>query len=74
MVVELQREDCKAQAGGSLLLIVPERCHRINPAGSSRGNPAGERRDTQENRWYTDENRKVDLALGNRVNGNHERK
>src|SRR6266849_3333625 len=58
----------------SLLLLVPERGYRINPASSPCRNTAGDRRDTQQNRRYTDKNRKVDHALRNRANGNHERK
>ena len=58
----------------SRFLLVPERCHRVYPAGSPCRNPAGQRGDAQQNRGYTDEDRKVDHALGNRVNGNHERK
>src|SRR6267154_1863491 len=64
----------KAQAAASLLLLIPERYHRINPASSPCRNPAGQRRNTQEKRGDTNENGKVDYALGNCVNGNHERK
>jgi hypothetical protein len=64
----------KAQAPASLLLFIPERYHRINPASSPGRNPAGQRRHTQEKRGNPNENGKVDYALGNCVNGNHERK
>jgi len=64
----------KAQGAAPLLLLIPERYHRINPASSPCRNPAGQRRNTQEKRGNTNENGKVDYALGNCVNGNHERK
>ena len=54
-------------------LLVPERCHRINPASSPCRNPAGQRRDTQQNRRYTDENRNVDRAVRNGVKGDDHR-
>jgi hypothetical protein len=57
----------------SLLLLVPERFHRINSASSPRRNPAGQRRDAQQNRGYTKENREVDRAIRHYVKGNHER-
>lgn len=56
----------------SLLLLVPERNRRIDSARSPGWNPAGQRSNTQEKRGDTDENGKVDYALGNRVHGNHE--
>ena len=59
---------------GRSFLLVPERCHRINPASSPCRNPTGQRRDTQQYRRYADENRKIDHAFGNCVDGNHERK
>src|SRR5579862_6779636 len=61
-------------AARSAPLLVPECPQGINHASSSCWNPAGKRRDTQQNRRYTNENRKIDHALGNRVNGNYERK
>jgi hypothetical protein len=54
------------------LLLVPERCHRINPASSACRNPAGQGRDAQQNRGDTEENREVERAVRNRVKGNHE--
>src|ERR1700687_1432087 len=58
----------------ALLLLVRECYHRINQASSSCRNPARQRRDTQQNRRYTDENRNVNHALGNSVDGNRQRK
>ena len=37
----------KAQGAAPLLLLIPERYHRINPASSPCRNPAGQRRNTQ---------------------------
>jgi len=51
-------------------LFVSERGHRINPASSPGGNPAGQCGDTQQNRRDTEENRKVDRALRKRNHAN----
>lgn len=46
----------------SLLLLVPERNHRIDSARSPGWNPAGQRSNTQKKRGDTDENGKVDYV------------
>src|SRR6266436_6775293 len=55
-------------------LLVPERCHRINPTSSPRGNPAGQRHDNEQKRGYTDENGEAERAVRESVKGNHEGK
>jgi hypothetical protein len=45
------------------LLLVPERCHRIDSTSSPRRNPAGQCRDTQQKRRYTDKTERLIAPL-----------